>query len=167
MDSHELIDVALRLGVATLCGAGIGFNRERKHRPAGLRTIMLVALGAAAFALLGDRLTHDIDDKTAMGRIAAGIVGGIGFLGAGTILQSGPSVRGVTTAASIWAAAGIGCACGLGYYWIGVVSVALAMAVLWLAPIEKEVFGDTQDDRGREIKGEKDQAMRQSRHQVP
>jgi putative Mg2+ transporter-C (MgtC) family protein len=164
---HDVIEVGLRLSVATLCGGLIGVNRERKHRPAGLRTLMLVSLGAAAFCLLGDRVFEGVEDRTGPGRVLAGIVGGIGFLGAGTILQSKGQVRGVTTAAAIWVTAGLGSACGLGYYPVAVFGAVLAMIVLWLAPVEKEVFGKKHGGRGEVMEGEKEQVMRESRHQAP
>lgn len=160
------VEVGLRLAVATVCGGLVGLNRERTHRPAGLRTLMLVSLGAAAFCLLAERLFQGIDDKTAMGRVAAGIVGGIGFLGAGTILQSHGQVRGVTTAAAIWVTAAIGTACGIGYYPIAAFATVLTMLVLWLAPVEREVFGH-QDQEGAPSKGEIKQDQRESRHQIP
>ena len=132
---HDVIETGIRLSVATLCGAVVGCNREAKHRPAGLRTLMLVSLGAAAFALLGDQIAHEAEIRVDPTRIVAGIVGGIGFLGAGTIMRARGSVRGVTTAAAIWVTAGLGSACGLGYYPIAGFGVLLAMMVFFTSVV--------------------------------
>src|SRR5215207_7615543 len=103
------IDVFLRLGAAVLAGALIGIDREIRDKPAGLRTITLVSLGSAVFTLTA--LGAGMSDSTS--RVIQGIVTGIGFLGAGTIIrgQTDQSIRGLTTAASIWLAAAIGISC--------------------------------------------------------
>jgi putative Mg2+ transporter-C (MgtC) family protein len=116
-----------RLMLATLLGGLIGWERERAHRPAGLRTNMLVALGSALFTILSlDAFGSQADPS----RVAAQIVVGIGFLGAGTLLRTGEWVRGLTTAAGLWAVAAIGMAVGVGYYWLAIGSTAIALTVL-------------------------------------
>src|SRR3954468_15598 len=103
-----------RLLVASLLGAAIGFERETKHKPAGLRTNMFICFGAAMYTLLSDELAVEhLGDHT---RIAAQIIPGIGFIGAGSIMRSGMSVTGLTTAATMFVVASIGMAVGGGLY---------------------------------------------------
>jgi putative Mg2+ transporter-C (MgtC) family protein len=128
-------EVAMRLVAALLAGGILGWERESHRKPAGLRTHMLVALGAAAFILAALRLHQDLvvagqASATDLLKVIAGIVGGVGFLGAGSIMRAGGEVRGLTTAATIWLAASIGLACGLGYYLLAAACVLLALAVL-------------------------------------
>src|SRR6267142_2483723 len=105
--------VFLRLGAAVAVGALIGLDRELRRKPAGLRTLALVSLGSAVFILETVDATRALTDATS--RVIQGIVTGVGFLGAGSIMRSAneDSVRGLTTAASIWLAAASGIACGL------------------------------------------------------
>ena len=125
----------MRLVAALLLGALIGWERERVGKPAGLRTHMLVALGAAAFMLSGVGLLLEYQpdlpgsriDPT---RVIDGVITGIGFLGAGSIIQSRGRVRGLTTGASVWISGAVGVACGLGAYWIAVMVTVLALATL-------------------------------------
>lgn len=126
-------DLLLRLLCAVLLGGLLGWERERRDKPAGLRTHMLVALGAAAFMELAARLDGqgpDIDPT----RVIQGIVGGIGFLCAGSIIQSRGQVQGITTAASVWVAGGIGTACGLGNYVAAIAAALISFLVLLLVP---------------------------------
>ncbi len=127
-------DLFLRLLLAAGLGAAIGLEREIRRKPAGLRTNMLIGLGSALFTTIGIGLAPANTDPS---RIAAQIVTGIGFLGAGAILRSGKSVHGMTTAATIWVNAAIGMACGAGE--LGLASVATLAALVVLAvllPIE-------------------------------
>ena len=101
---------AISLGVATLLGASIGFERQWRQRTAGLRTHALVCCGAAMFVLLGRLVSGNNADSTL--RVAAQIVSGIGFLGGGLIFREGLSVRGLNTAATLWCSASIGALCG-------------------------------------------------------
>ncbi|WP_433087749.1 MgtC/SapB family protein [Dactylosporangium sp. CA-052675] len=112
--------------LALLLGAVVGLEREIGAQPAGLRTHMLVAVGAALFTAAGFELGAD---RT---RIAAQVVTGIGFLGAGAIFKEGVNISGLTTAASLWVTAAIGLASGLRLYWAAVVVTAVALAALWL-----------------------------------
>jgi putative Mg2+ transporter-C (MgtC) family protein len=120
--------MGLRLLLAAVLGAIIGFQRERAHRPAGLRTHILIATGAALFTLISTYAFPTADPS----RIAAGVVTGIGFLGAGTILHRTRVVEGLTTAASIWAVAAIGMAAGSGLYILSVVATVIVFIVLLL-----------------------------------
>jgi putative Mg2+ transporter-C (MgtC) family protein len=130
-------EVALRLGVAAALGAAVGLERELREREAGLRTHMLVSVGSALFTLASAYGFHEF--LTAGGnivradptRIAAQIVTGIGFIGAGAIIRQGLSVRGITTAATLWTVAAIGLAAGAGYYSAAVISTAIVVFSLW------------------------------------
>lgn len=134
MNRLTYVDVILRLGAAVLAGALIGLDREVRNKPAGLRTLALVSLGSAVFVLTA------FDDVFAdpRSRVIQGIVTGVGFLGAGTIIrgQSEEAVRGLTTAASIWLAAAIGIACGLAFWPLVIGGSALGLFILVLEPIE-------------------------------
>jgi len=120
-DLHELTGEPwaglLALAGAVVCGAMIGVERQRKHKPAGLRTILLICLGSTVFTL-ASRIAGQMGGDP--GRIASQIVPGIGFLGAGAILREHGSIVGLTTAATIWAIASIGVLLGLGYVVAGV-----------------------------------------------
>ena len=123
----EYADIFLRLVLAVIAGGLIGLEREVVHKPAGIRTHMLVSLGSALFVLV---TIETLPNEAA--RIIAGIATGIGFLGAGTIFRSKSEVHGLTTAASIWAVSGVGIAIGFGYYLMTVVAVVLILIVLQL-----------------------------------
>jgi putative Mg2+ transporter-C (MgtC) family protein len=124
-------DVLLRLGVGAALGGAVGVEREIRDREAGIRTHLLVSLGAALFTIVGAYGFRDFGSNVDPTRIAAQIVTGIGFLGAGAILREGLSVRGLTTAGSLWVVAAIGMAAGAGYYWPAVVGTALTIFALW------------------------------------
>lgn len=124
-------EIVIRLIYATLAGGLIGLEREVVHKPAGIRTHMLVCLGSALFVLM---IVETLPNETA--RIIAGIATGIGFLGAGTIFRSKSEVHGLTTAASIWAVAAVGIAIGLGYYLMTIVSAGLILVILHLNKLE-------------------------------
>ena len=122
------LELALRLTAGLVLGAIIGFERELHRQPAGFRTHSLVALGAALFTIVSAfGFPGPISDPT---RIAAQIVSGIGFIGAGTILQYRGHIRGLTTAASLWAVAAIGTAAGAGMFVLAVVGTVLILVVL-------------------------------------
>jgi putative Mg2+ transporter-C (MgtC) family protein len=122
------VDLALRLTVGLVLGAAIGFERELHRQPAGFRTHSLVSLGAALFTVVSAYgFSGDLVDPT---RIAAQIVSGIGFIGAGTILQHRGHIRGLTTAASLWSVAAIGTAAGAGLYVVAVVGTVLILVIL-------------------------------------
>lgn len=128
MGELSALDTVLRLLAAGALGGAIGFEREFSDQPAGFRTHILVALGSALFTMvgaygLGDLLNRP-DVRFDPTRIAAQVVTGIGFLGAGAILQRGIRVRGLTTAAALWVTAAIGMAAGFGY-WLGALTTAV------------------------------------------
>jgi putative Mg2+ transporter-C (MgtC) family protein len=147
MDAPDFLEMIGRLALAVLLGGTLGWERELHQKPAGLRTHILVALGAAGFAILALEMAAK-QDGVDPSRIIQGIIGGIGFLGAGTIIQSRGDVRGMTTAAGIWATAAIGVACGLGEYALAVTLAVLAFIVLSAAlAVEKRlVRGLTKED---------------------
>ncbi len=122
-------EALLRIALAGVLGGLIGLERELREREAGLRTHLLVAVGAALFTIAG---AYGFDsgnvDPT---RVAAQIVTGIGFLGAGAIIRQGFSVRGLTTAATLWVVAAVGLAAGAGYYSGAVITTALVLVALW------------------------------------
>jgi putative Mg2+ transporter-C (MgtC) family protein len=129
-------DLTMRLLLAAGLGAALGLERELRGKPAGLRTNMLIALGAALFTVVSLALGRG-DDGT-VDRVAAQVVTGIGFLGGGVILRSGMSVVGLTTAATIWVNAAIGMAAGAGEFAVATIGTAIAVAVLGtIAPIER------------------------------
>jgi putative Mg2+ transporter-C (MgtC) family protein len=133
-----ILDVVLRLGAAVMAGGTIGLNRDLRNKPAGVRTHALVGLGSALVTIL----LADESDANAVSRVIQGIITGIGFLGAGVILrrEGGRTVRGLTTAASVWVVAALGIACGLGRWVTVVVGTVLTLAVLLLGgPLEDMV----------------------------
>lgn len=131
-------EVALRIGVAALAGGAVGIERELRDRTAGLRTHMLVAVGACLFALVSafgfDDLVAGTADASTIrhdpSRVASNIVTGVGFLGAGAILRSGLSVQGLTTAASLWVVAALGTAVALGMYFATGVTLGITLLSL-------------------------------------
>lgn len=129
-------DVLLRLVLSVVFAGLIGWEREWRRKPAGLRTHMMVSLGAASFTLVALELYESVVTTAASVsradplRIVEGVMGGIGFLGAGAIVQGRGFVEGLTTAGSIWLAGAIGVACGGGHLLLAGTSVALALLVL-------------------------------------
>lgn len=130
-------EILVRLAAAAALGGAIGIERELREREAGFRTHLLVSVGAALFTLVSAYAWTDFTFSQAGGvtfdptRIAAQIVTGIGFIGAGAIIRQGLSVRGLTTAATLWMVAAIGMACGAGFYWAAVFATAIALIGLW------------------------------------
>lgn len=108
-------DTLTRIALALVLIFPIGLERERGHKPAGLRTHMLVGIGCCLFTLVSIQMAGNGEARGDPGRIAAQVVTGIGFLGGGAILRAGGAIRGLTTAASIWSVAAIGMACGVGF----------------------------------------------------
>ncbi len=122
------LEPGLRIALALLLGAIVGFERERAARPAGLRTHMMVAAGAAIFTVAGVYGFPGSDSS----RIAAQVVTGIGFLGAGTILRTESGVRGLTTAAGIWFVAAVGVMAGAGLYLLSLLSTLVVVGLMTL-----------------------------------
>jgi putative Mg2+ transporter-C (MgtC) family protein len=131
-DIESAVTVIVRLSMAVLLGAVLGYERERHDAPAGLRTHMLVALGAALLVLAPEQAGVGAEDLT---RVVQGVVSGVGFLGAGAILkreERGRQVRGLTTAASIWATAAIGVAAGMGRELTALTAALMGFVILKL-----------------------------------
>lgn len=130
-------ETVVRLLMALSLGAAVGFERQLKRRPAGLRTHMLVSLGAAIFTTIGLSLEPNTS------RIAEAIVTGIGFLGAGAIIAQGGKVRGITSAATLWAVAGVGLVVGTGEYILAVIITVLIFGTLQIDRIKRFSEGET------------------------
>ena len=133
-------DLLLRLLLAAGLGAVLGVEREYRHKPAGLRTNILISIGAALFTIVSIQLaTGGLGSGD---RVAAQIVTGIGFLGAGAILRHGAMVQGMTTAATIWVNAAVGMAAGAGLLGLAIATTALTIAVLFGLPFIEAMFED-------------------------
>jgi putative Mg2+ transporter-C (MgtC) family protein len=132
-DVTEFTRLILRLAIAAALGGLLGWERERSGKAAGMRTHMLVAMGAALFVLIPQQMNMSDDD---LARVIQGVITGVGFLGAGTILKSAneATVKGLTTAAGLWLTAAIGIAAGLGREASAVLSTILALIILHLVP---------------------------------
>ncbi|MEQ8769086.1 MAG: MgtC/SapB family protein [Phycisphaerales bacterium] len=147
--------VAVRLGLAVLFGAIVGFERKIADKPADVRTMVLISAGAAGFALMGVQISAGsagvpglTPDPT---RVVSYIISGVGFLGAGAILHSKKTIKGMTTAAAIWAGAAIGAACGLGLYTIASGLFVTVFAMLWVPWTAHLVGLDWGEDDGEDV----------------
>jgi putative Mg2+ transporter-C (MgtC) family protein len=148
----EATRIALRLLIAAALGGMLGFERERKGKAAGLRTHMLVALGAAIFVLIPLQAGASSEG---IARVIQGIVAGIGFLGAGSIIKGNAdnSIQGLTTAASIWLTAAVGIAAGMGREASAILSTLLALAILTLLLKVETWMGTDKGDQGPILRG--------------
>lgn len=137
-------ELLLRLVLAGILGGAVGFERERQNRPAGLRTHILVCLGSALLMIVSVvGFSGAMGPRGDQARIAAQVVSGIGFLGAGTIMRQGSSVRGLTTAASLWVVAAVGLATGIGMYLAAAATTALILISLFsLSKVEEVMARD-------------------------
>lgn len=148
----SLLDMFARLGVAASLALVLGLERELRGKAAGLRSHMLVALGAAAFLIVGLEILHataegDPSARIDPTRIVEGVIGGIGFLGAGSIIRSGASVHGITTGASIWLAGAIGVASGVDNFPLaGMVTIMALVIISVLGAIERFLPGHRSGD---------------------
>ena len=153
---REVIQVLVRLLMAAVLGAVLGFEREHRGKSAGVRTHMLVSLGAALFVLAPSMAGAD---QQALTRVVQGIVAGIGFLGAGTILKGNgldtSHVKGLTTAAGLWMTAAIGTAAGMGREATALVSTVLALLVLGTMPLLVEKVEGEDEEKQNEEGGRK------------
>jgi putative Mg2+ transporter-C (MgtC) family protein len=140
------LELIRRLVTAALLGAALGFERELRQKDAGLRTNILIAVGSALFTLMSIELSGPSGDPA---RIAAQIVTGIGFLGAGAIMRTDSGIQGLTTAATVWVNAAVGVAAGGGKYHLAFIATGLTLAALLvLQPIERLIsrrFGSAAD----------------------
>jgi len=128
-----MAEICLRLACAMLVGLVIGTEREYTHRPAGMRTHILVALGACVVSVTGELLFNHYNAMGAFpdpARLSAQVITGVGFLGAGTIMREGLTVKGLTTAASVWAVACLGIAAGFGYYALAIFGMVFIFVTL-------------------------------------
>lgn len=136
---------AARLLLAGLCGAIVGYEREKHEKGAGLRTHMLICVGASLFTLVALRVAEQSGGD--MLRLIQGMLLGIGFIAGGLIFTQGGSVRGLTTAAGLWVITGVGVAAGLGYYFLAVFGTILAAIILaWLKPVESRIHEQDEPD---------------------
>ncbi len=133
MDIREQAELVGKLLLAAFCGGVIGWQRDRRQYVAGLRTMALVATGASLFTAVNETVGVD--------RVVANIVTGIGFLGAGIIFREGGTVRGITTAATVWAVAGIGVVIGLELYLLALVATPLVFLILEMRPLSEYLSG--------------------------
>lgn len=150
MDYLPPLDIVARLGTALILGGALGLERERKNRPAGFRTMILISLGTAGFMIAG----HEVIKAAAVengsslagadiSRVLQGLIGGVGFLGAGAVLQNKKAVRGLTTAAAVWVTACVGAAAGFGLYSLAIVlSVMALFTLIVLEWVEEKYFPD-------------------------
>lgn len=138
-----LPDLFMKSLVAVLCGGLIGIERERRGKPAGLRTTILICLGSTLYMLVGDYITtRYLGVQSDPSRIASQVVTGIGFIGAGTIIQSRGAISGLTSAAVIWTVAGIGLCIGAGFPFIALYFTLLVLFVLvFLSQYEHKLLG--------------------------
>ncbi len=150
----EVWEGLLRLGLAAVLAGAIGIERELREQEAGLRTHMLVCVGATMFMIVGVygwsgyELGNDIGVVVDPSRVASYVVSGIGFLGAGAIIRHGINVRGLTTAASLWVVAAIGVAVGGGMYVFAVATTALVILALWpLSQVKRALAGKADETR--------------------
>ena len=143
--SLEIWDICLRLLCAMVIGLVIGVEREYTHRPAGMRTHILVALGACAVMITGQLIVAEyrvFGAASDPARLSAQVISGVGFLGAGTIMREGANVKGLTTAASLWAVACLGIAAGGGYYAVAIAGTVLVFATLTIFELLQRVLLD-------------------------
>lgn len=140
---EDLVKILLALAA----GGVIGLERELRDKSAGFRTLIFISIGAATFTILSSRLAADKDPT----RIAANIVTGIGFLGAGAILREGLRITGLTTAATIWLTAALGMAIGGGQYLLAGIVLVVSIVVLWLFPIIEISVDKTREEHTYEV----------------
>lgn len=157
------LDFVIRIAAAIILGFLLGLERELTNKYAGLRTHILVCLGACIFTIVsiygfptfadGDNvIVHQATGIRDTGRVAAQIVTGIGFIGAGTVLRNGPIIIGLTTAATLWISAAIGMTCGVGMFDVAVVTTLLAVAVLTIIRVFEKKFIPTSIKHNRRFK---------------
>lgn len=160
----EWHDIVIRLGLSMLAGMLIGMERERNHRPAGVKTHILVCMGAALISLIQSEMMVYTTNlalqnpelinvvKTDYGRMGAQVVSGIGFLGAGTIIRTHGSVKGLTTAATLWMVACVGLAIGMGYYNMSIVAVLFVLLMLYTLKLLQGVIRNRVGQKFIEVK---------------
>jgi len=141
---ESLLDITIKIFFSLFLGGLVGLEREIKHKPAGLRTNILICLGSTIIMIVSLNLSEIYGSIVDPSRMAAQVVTGIGFIGAGAIIRSRGSVHGLTTAATIWIIAGIGLAIGNGYYSVAIISTFVVMIILNLGTrLEKRFKPET------------------------
>jgi putative Mg2+ transporter-C (MgtC) family protein len=137
LSPDDWLNMTFRLGLALFVGAIIGWERQIRHKPGGLRTHMLVSFGAAVFTLIPLQAATTHSSSDALSRVIQGIAAGVGFLGTGEIVRKPtqeesqrPEIRGLTSAAAIWVSAGLGIAAGCGLWQLGLICSVLSLLVL-------------------------------------
>ena len=156
MEALEVTSIAARLGAALILGGLLGLERERKNRPAGFRTMILISLGSAGFMIAGQEAIRVMSEATGNGsglggadisRVIQGLIGGIGFLGAGAVLHNKKAVRGLTTAAAVWVTSCVGASAGLGQYVLAAVLSGFALFTLVVLEwVENHYFPENDED---------------------
>ncbi len=138
----SLLEIALKLLLAVALGGIVGLERESSHKPAGFRTNVLICVGTTMMMILSELILHEQEaGGDSLSRIAAGVITGIGFIGAGTIIQARGSVLGLTTAATLWAVACLGLVIGAGYFWIAIIFASLILLILIIFGfVERQYF---------------------------
>jgi putative Mg2+ transporter-C (MgtC) family protein len=150
--STPLAEISGRLVLAVFFGAASGIDREFRQKAAGLRTHILVALAAAIFTLITFEIFFEMNElmdepRSDAIRIIEAVTAGVAFLAAGTIIQSGGAVQGLTTGASMWLAGAVGLACGGGFYTIALIGTVLALIVLFIiGKLESRFIANSRDD---------------------
>lgn len=142
-------DIATRLAAALVAGALVGLERERKHRPAGFRTMILISLGSCGFVVAGLSALSSFPDsgQAEVSRILQGLMSGVGFLGAGAVIQNKKAVRGLTTAAAVWVTAALGAMCGIGQFiTAGMLAAFTLFTLLVLEHVEERYFPEPDFD---------------------
>lgn len=147
MFSGYWMPIGFKVLVSIICGGIIGLEREMKHKPAGLRTNILICLGATLFTTLSVLITEGAEPGRPAdpARIAAQVVSGVGFLGGGMIIQSGGAVTGLTSAATVWVVAAIGVCVGLGYpITASIFTATVFFTLFFLSKVDNKIFGKLQ-----------------------
>lgn len=152
-----LVEITLRLLAALAGGAAVGFEREVRDKAAGFRTHILVALGAATYLLMSATVAKELNRPNMPMidplRVIGGLIGGIGFLAAGVIMEQRGNVSGLTTAASLWMTAALGAAAGLGQFSLVALAVAITLLVLWpIQYFERRVLDPKTASKERKLK---------------
>ena len=144
------LEVIGRMGLAAILGGMIGWEREVQEKPAGLRTMMLVSLASAIYVMAAQEAARAHNEVVDSVRAMAGVAGGVGFLGAGAIIQSRGKVRWLTTAAALWVAAALGLSAGLGVYPVALAGGLFTFAILsWLSIAEKQWVRKRAQDKAK------------------
>jgi putative Mg2+ transporter-C (MgtC) family protein len=141
------VEDLLKILLATIAGGAIGLEREFRDKAAGFRTLIFICVGASLFTIFSIRIGVGVDP----GRIAAGLVTGVGFLGAGVIMKNEGRVIGLTTAATIWYIAALGMGFGAGEYTLTIIMTVLGLVVLWIFPMIEHLVDNMREEREYEV----------------